>query len=448
MNLRKRLSFQTKLVAALLFVVLLVTALGYTLVKLSVDRAFADLTAREGRAYDQWVRNLIARYPSQRGNLEGIGQFLEGGPRPLGFVLTDPQGRVVLARDESLIGRTLPRQELAAGTAIELPDGTRWTLVPETPSPPNPLHDRFMGAVNYALWIAGTAAAGIALIFASFLLRHVTGPLRRLSAAARKIADGDLAARVEEVSEDELGNLSRSFNAMAVSLEEAERSKRQMIADVAHELRTPITVLRTAVEGFEDGVLEPTPENLAALKDKIHLTARLIDDLQQLALADMGRLSLHQEPFPLGEVIADIAGLIGPQLEDGGIRLSRAVPPDLPPVSGDRQRVQQVLLNLFANAIRHTPPGGEIAVTASLHEDSMVLVSLCNSGTGLSREDEARLFDRFYRGAEARASGSGAGLGLSVAKAIVEAHGGRIWAENCSTGGACFHCTLPLASRT
>ena len=250
-----------------------------------------------------------------------------------------------------------------------------------------------------------------------------------------------------EVGEDELGRLSGAFNAMAVSLEEAERSKRQMIADVAHELRTPITVLRTAVEGFEDGVLEPTPENLAALKDKIHLTARLIDDLQQLALADMGQLSLHREAFSLGDVVADVGSLIGPQVEDSGVRLTVTAPADLPLVLGDRHRVQQVLLNLLANAIRHTPPGGEIRLAAQV-EETMARLSVCDSGPGLSREDEARLFDRFYRGAEARASGSGAGLGLSVAKAIVEAHGGRIWAENRSSGGACFHCAFPLASTT
>lgn len=447
MDLRRKVSFQTKLVVVLLGVVLLVTTLSLTLVRISVNRAFADLSAREGRAYDQWVRNLIARYPGQRGNLEGIGQFLEGGPRPLGFVLADPQGRVVLARDESLIGKVLSRQELATGTAIALPDGTRWTLVPMSRLPPNPLHDRFLQVVDRALWTTAGLVAIVALLLALFLLRHFTRPVRNLAAAAQRIAGGDLAVRVEEAGQDELGQLAQSFNAMAESLEEAERSKRQTIADVAHELRTPITVLRTAVEGFEDGVLEPTPENLSALKDKIHLTARLVDDLQQLALADMGRLSLRQEPFPLGEAVADIGALIGPQLEDGGTRLSLELPAGLPAVWGDRQRIQQVLLNLLANALRHTPAGGEILVSACVEGESTVQVSVCDTGPGLTPEDEAHLFHRFYRGARARSVGPGAGLGLAVAKAIVDAHGGAIWAENRPTGGACFHCTLPLAPR-
>ncbi len=444
MDLRRKVSFQTKLVVVLLGVVLLVTTLSLTLVRISVNRAFADLSAREGRAYDQWVRNLIARYPGQRGNLEGIGQFLEGGPRPLGFVLADPQGRVVLARDESLIGKVLSRQELATGAAIDLPDGTRWTLVPMSRLPPNPLHDRFLQVVDRALWTTAGLVAIVALFLALFLLRHFTGPVRNLAAAARRIAGGDLAVRVEEAGQDELGQLAQSFNAMAESLEEAERSKQQMIADVAHELRTPITVLRTAVEGFEDGVLEPTPENLSALKDKIHLTARLIEDLQQLALADMGRLSLRREPFALGPVVADLAAMIGPQLEDGGVRLAVAVPQNLPLPHGDHQRVQQVLLNLLANALRHTPPGGEVQVSAR-GEESWIQVSVCDSGPGIHPEDLPCIFERFYRGERARAGGPGAGLGLSVAKALVEAHGGRIWAENRSTGGACFHFTLPRA---
>lgn len=444
MSLVRKLSFQTKLVIVLLGVVLLVTTLGLTLVRISVNRAFSDLSQREGRAYDQWVRTLITRYPGHRDDLAGIGRFLEGSPRAPGFLLVSPEGQVVLAQDPSLVGQVLPPAEVARGTPIELPDGSQWTIVPVEESPPPPLHEAFLQTVNRSLWIATGVVAVVALILALLLIRHLTGPLRNLAAAAHRIAAGDLTARVEETGEDELGKLAQSFNAMAESLEEAERSKRQMIADVAHELRTPITVLRAAVEGFEDGVLEPTPENLSALKDKVHLTARLIEDLQQLALADMGRLSLRQEPFPLEPVIADIAAMIGPQLEDGGIQLALDLPPDLPPAAGDRQRIQQVLLNLMANALRHTPAGGEILVTART-DGSEIEVSVCDTGPGISPEDAAHLFARFYRGREERAAGTGTGLGLSVAKVIVEAHGGRIWAENRPTGGACFHFTLPRA---
>ncbi|MCX7751084.1 MAG: ATP-binding protein [Candidatus Bipolaricaulota bacterium] len=299
-----------------------------------------------------------------------------------------------------------------------------------------------MAAVNRSLWAAAAVVGILALVLAWLLVRHFTGPLRRLEGAVTRVAQGDLAARVEVPADDELGRLSRSFNAMAESLERAEQAKRQLIADVAHELRTPIAVLRTAVEGFEDGILEPTPENLSALKDRLHLTARLIDDLQQLALADAGQLTLRTERVPLGELIEGIAALIHPQLEDSGISLSLDLPPGLPPVRGDRGRIEQVLLNLLSNAIRHTPPGGRIDI--ELHpRGSEVEVVVADTGPGIPPGDEERIFERFYRGPGAVGT-PGAGLGLAVAKAIVEAHGGRIWAENRPEGGAALRFTLPL----
>lgn len=442
MTFGRRISFQTKLVAVLLLVVVGVTALGYVLIKLSVDRAVSDLAAREARAYDLWVRALIVRYRGQRGTLEGIAQFLEGGPRPLGFVLADPQGRVVLARDPSLIGRTLSRQELAAGVKIEFEDGAQWTVVPLSRAPPAPLYGRFMEMVNRSLWVAGIIAAALALVLAWLLVRHFTGPLRGLERAASRIATGDLAARVPALGDDELGRLAQAFNAMAESLDQAERAKRQMIADVAHELRTPITVLRAAVEGFEDGVIEPSAENLSALKDKIHLTARLIDDLQQLALADMGHLTLRKERFSLRDLVEDIAAMVEPQVADAGISLAAEVAPDLPLVLGDRQRVQQVLLNLLSNALRHTPAGGSITVGAR-EADGGVEAWVDDTGAGIPPGEEERIFDRFYRGGNVPRGSPGTGLGLSVAKAIVEAHGGRIWARSRPEGGATFRFTLP-----
>ncbi len=436
-------SLGTKLVAAFLLVVGLVTGLGYGLIKLSVDRALADLSLREGRAYDQWVRTLIVRFRGLRVSVEEVRVILDEAPRPLGFVLTDPLGRVVLARDPGLLDKTVPPQELARGLPIELSDGTRWILVPLARTPPNPLHQRFMDAVNRSLWAAAAVVGALALVLAWIFVRHFTGPLRRLEVAAGRIAKGDLGARVEETGEDELGRLSRSFNAMARSLERAEEAKRQLIADVAHELRTPIAVLRAAVEGFEDGVLEPNPENLSALKDRLHLTARLIDDLQQLALADAGQLTLRTETVPLGDLIEDIAGLIQPHLEDSGISLSMDVPPGLPPVRGDRGRIEQVLLNLLSNAMRHTPPGGRITV-AVFPQGSQLEVVVSDTGSGVPAGDEERIFERFYRGPNAPPGVPGSGLGLAVARAIVEAHGGRIWAENRPEGGAAFHFTLPL----
>jgi signal transduction histidine kinase len=198
---------------------------------------------------------------------------------------------------------------------------------------------------------------------------------------------------------------------------------------------------------MRDGLLEATPANIAALHDKILLTTRLVGDLQQLALADAGQLSIHKEAFDLNELVERIRATVEVELEDRGIALHIDLPVDLPQVNADRQRIEQVLLNLLANAMRYTPSGGAISIAAKNTDEKMVQVSVCNSGPGLSEEDLEHVFDRFYRAdaARTRESGesSGSGLGLAIAKALIEAHGGKIWAENPSTGGACFYFTLP-----
>jgi signal transduction histidine kinase len=248
---------------------------------------------------------------------------------------------------------------------------------------------------------------------------------------------------------DELGHLADSFNEMASSLEKAEKAKRQMIADVSHELRTPLTVLRTALEGLRDGVLEPTPENFASLHNKTLLTSRLVDDLQQLALADAGELTIQKSACDLGQLLAHIQTTIGVQLEDSDIQFSLHIAKDLPKVEADSQRIEQVVLNLLSNAVRHTPEGGTIRLTARETEGSLVQVTLCNTGPRLSDEDLIHVFDRFYRAEPSRSrEKGGAGLGLAIAKALIEAHGGRIWAENDPSRGACFRFTLPVSTST
>jgi len=244
-------------------------------------------------------------------------------------------------------------------------------------------------------------------------------------------------------SSDEIGRLAQSFDRMAESLDRSERSKRQMIADVSHELRTPLAAVRSALEGLRDGLVEATPETLAALHDKILLTTRLVRDLHQLTLADSGRLSIHPAPCSIDEILDPIAETIGVQMEDAGIRLEQRMDEGLPKVLADRQRIEQVLLNLLSNAMRHTPAGGTITVSAEVLPGE-IEITVCDDGSGLSDADLEHAFDRFYRADEARTSDAGAGLGLPIAKAIVEAHGGAIRAENVPEGGACFRFTLPI----
>jgi signal transduction histidine kinase len=295
--------------------------------------------------------------------------------------------------------------------------------------------------------LTGIAAGGIALLLTFFLLRQTTAPLRALNEAAQKISQGDLSHRVTVHSDDEFGHVARSFNQMASSLEKTEQVKRNMIADIAHELRTPISIVRAGLEGLMDGVLPATGESFAGLHTKTLLISRLVDDLHQLALADAGQLAIHKTECDLRELLRHIETTVGAQLEDQQIQWMSEIPPDLPSVQADVQRMEQVLLNLLSNAMRYTPVGGVIRVKAFAIDNRQIQVSVCDSGPGIPEDALPHVFDRFYREDKSRArSSGGSGLGLAIAKALIEAHNGRIWAENAPGSGTCFHFTLPLVT--
>ena len=445
MSVFNRLSFQLKLLLSFVLIIVLTTVVGYYLIDRAVDRAFADFTARSFQRQDLIFQQILGGYYERAGSWNGVERLFTRARELLPFVLVDAEGKVVIDPEHERFEEKVPREDLKYGVAIVVNGETVGTILP----PPRmryreSIEQGFLHTVSSALWIAAAAVGAIGILLSALLLRQLTGPLKKLDTAAQQIACGELSSRVPESSSDELGHLARSFNKMAVSLEKAEHAKRQMIADVSHELRTPITVVRTGLEGLRDGLLEPTPENFAALHNKILLTARLVGDLQQLALADAGQLSIKKGACDLGELVEQIRATIEVELEDMGIELVIDLPDALPAVEADSQRVEQVLLNLLSNAERHTPEGGSIRISARLLDGERVRVSICDSGPGLSDADLAHIFDRFYRADKSRTRESGgAGLGLAIAQALVEAHGGRIWAENAPAGGACFYFTPP-----
>jgi two-component system sensor histidine kinase BaeS len=276
-------------------------------------------------------------------------------------------------------------------------------------------------------------------------MRGITRPLNRLAAATRRIAEGNFSERVERAGSDAIGRLAESFNNMAASLARATDNQKQLIADISHELRSPITVLRSSLEAMRDGLVEPDEQHIAALHNRVLLTSRLVDDLQQLALADAGRLSINRQPVDLQALVELTTEMIGVQLEDAGIHLETGLAGKLPLVQGDRHRIEQALLNLLSNALRHTPEGGTIAIRTHL-ADRDAVVSVCDTGPGVAEADVPYVFDRFYRADASRdRETGGSGLGLAIAKALVEAHEGRIWVENNARGGACFRFSLPTS---
>ncbi len=455
MTLIRRLSFPAKLLISFGIIILLTTGLGYFLINRAINQAFEDFAVRSVYRQVNEFSQVLADYYRRNGSWDGLEFRRRAGPGrlPLSFILTDPDGKIILAPHESWVGQDvlalgIPPSELSLTAPIEVggqPVGTLIALHPLHAR--NPLEEEFIGSVRGALWLTGIAAGGLALLLAFFLLRQTTAPLRALEEAAQKIRQGDLSHRVTILSDDEFGHVARSFNEMASSLEKTEQVKRSLIADIAHELRTPISIVRAGLEGLMDGVLPPTGESFAGLHTKTLLISRLVDDLHQLALADAGQLSIQKTSCDLSKLLYHIETTIGAHLEDQKIHLSIELSPDLPAFPADVQRIEQVLLNLLSNAMRYTPSGGTMRVTASLSADRRhVQISVCDSGPGLSEEDLRHIFDRFYRADKSRARASGgSGLGLAIAKALVEAHGGSIWAENSPDGGACFHFTLPLS---
>jgi signal transduction histidine kinase len=301
----------------------------------------------------------------------------------------------------------------------------------------------FLASVNRSLVLAVAIAVIVALLLTALLARGILGPIERLTVAVRKMEKGDLSQRLPVQSKNEIGELTHAFNAMADGLMQLERLRSNMVTDVAHELRTPLTNIRGYLEALRDGVIQPAPALIDSLHEEALLLNRLVDDLQEVALADAGQLKLVRQPVVLKEVIEQAVSALQPLLGEKELVVSLDVPADLPLVVADAERVGQVLRNLLNNARTHTPHGGAISVTAR-PIDSAVAVSVRDSGIGIAAEHLPSIFERFFRADHSRTRATGgAGLGLTIVRQLVEAHGGRVWAESTPGVGSVFTFTLP-----
>lgn len=306
-----------------------------------------------------------------------------------------------------------------------------------------PGEDRFLNSVNERLLLAVGIAGLVAILLTWLLSRRILGPVEALTAAAGKMERGDLGQRVPVRSQDEIGKLAHAFNAMSDGLARQEQLRRNMVSDVAHELRTPLSNIRGYLEAMRDGIAKPDPTLISSLHDEAMLLTRLVDDLQELELAEAGQLRLVRHEIAPGEVIERAVKAATPAATEKGLTLHLDLPPDLPTVDADPERLSQVTRNLLNNAIAHTPKGGEISVSAR-SVGAEVEVTIRDTGIGIPPEHLPSIFERFYRvdGSRTRATG-GAGLGLSIVKQLIEMHGGRVWAESAPGAGATFGFTLP-----
>jgi signal transduction histidine kinase len=392
----------------------------------------------------------LADYYAARGSWDGAEAVLSrergrgrgtGGGPPLRLV--DADGRIVASQTGVDVGKAVAAEELEAGLPIVvdgervgtllLPGGEWLTLEQQA----------FLGRMRVALAVSGGAALVVALVLGALLVRSVTRPLRHLSAASRSIAAGELGTRVPVRSRDEVGQLAAAFNRMAADLARAEEARRQQAADIAHELRTPLTVIQGHLEALADGIFPADPGNLAPALEQARLLARLVEDLRTLSLADAGRLALAPVPTDVGRWAAGVVAGFRAVAADREIALGLEIADDLPGVRMDPQRMAQALGNLLGNALRHTPGGGQVTVHVA-RGDGGVVVSVTDTGPGVPLDHLPYLFERFWRGDRSRSRRTGgSGLGLAIARRIVEAHGGRIWAEVVAGGGLRVSLSLP-----
>jgi signal transduction histidine kinase len=287
----------------------------------------------------------------------------------------------------------------------------------------------------------------LALGAGGWALRGVGTPLANVMAAADALAEGDLSVRTPEQGSGEFRRLARSFNDMAEELERNEQRRRNLTADVAHELRTPLHILQGNLEGILDEVYEPTPEQIQAMLDETHLLTRLVDDLQTLSQAEAGQLSLHLEQVEVGELLTDVCTSFSGLAEVESITLQLDLPDAPLTITADAGRMDQVLGNLVVNALHHTPPGGRITLAAESIPTG-VRISINDTGEGIPAEDLPYVFDRFWRGERSRTrkAGAGSGLGLAIARQLVRAHGGKITVESAVGRGTSFRVELPVVA--
>ncbi len=460
-------SITTKLILAFLAVSVTVLALASGITYWLTVREFKQLVFNQSR--DQFVSD-VGLYYQMNGSWEGVQQYINlrnASPHPAGpghgpsqspvspngvqnppasiaFLLADANGKVLVQAGQFQVGQTLPSAYLAQGTAVDVSSKQVGTvLVIGNPPPLGGLELQYLNRTNQALLYAALGAALVALLLGTILARTLTHPLRDLTAAIHAMAKGDLKQHVQVKSRDELGELAAAFNQMSADLDRLNISRRQMTADIAHDLRSPLTVIGGYVESMRDGVLKPTPERLDTIRAEVLHLQRLVEDLRTLSQADAGELRLNREPVAPLALLERMAKSYNQLAVQNKVTLEVQAQLDLPEILLDPDRMAQVFGNLISNSLRYTPEGGRILLTIAREKDSLAF-HVQDNGRGISDEALPNIFDRFYRADPARSQGSESGLGLAIARSIVEAHGGIISAESEVGKGTIIKLVFPL----
>lgn len=303
-------------------------------------------------------------------------------------------------------------------------------LMSEYDISPTTTHQMFVDAVHRYLIQATLGALALAALLSFVLTRRLLRPLAEMAVVTRRIAAGDYSARVHARGRDEVGQLGAAFNRMADSLEEVDRLRKTMVADIAHELRTPLSNVRGYLEGLSDRVVPPSKETYELLQQEVLRLVRLVDDLQQLTKADAARANLRPQAVSLSELLQQVLDFDGYRIRGKQIAVETDVAEPADRLKADPDALLQVLRNLVENAWQYAEPGGRLRVAAA-REDSEVRLEIANTGPAIAEDDLPYIFERFYRADKSRSRASGgAGIGLAIVKELVEAHGGSVAAAS------------------
>ncbi|NPV57529.1 MAG: HAMP domain-containing protein [Anaerolineae bacterium] len=452
-------SLTGKLILAFLLVAVTSVVIMAVVIPRTTERQFNTLVNDQQRAL---MEAMLIDYYRTNGNLVGFGYYVTANPpeqrnfqlgtdirgqqnRRNSVVVVDDSDHIIVPMPPDLRMNTVVQPGVVAEGYPVVVGATRIATIIMPSNPPElTMQERaFLTGTNQALLVAALGALLVALVVGTALARGLTRPLRALTQAVEGVVDGSTQTEVAVTSNDELGELAHSFNQMSQRVAHADALRRQMTADIAHDLRTPLTVVAGYIEAMQEGVLEADPERLTVIYGEITQLQRLVEDLMTLSRADAGELRLNLQSLPVNGLLEQTKASFAVQAGKSNIDLNVIAGDDLPEVTIDESRMLQVLGNLVSNALRFTSDGGSITL-ASDQQDGEVLISVRDTGKGIPPDDLPHIFERLYRADSSRNNDSGeSGLGLSISRAIVQAHGGRIWAESQPGEGATIWIALP-----